>query len=410
MASDKYKPFVDGHLPYCPIMAEKYEKLAKIGQGTFGEVYKGRKRNCQGQQLVAMKKVLMDNEKEGFPITALREIKILQHLDHKNIVQLLEICHTQAGPYNRYKSTFYLIFEYCDYDLAGLLNHPRVKLSVGDCKNILCQLLNGLFHIHAHRILHRDMKAANILLNREGVLKLADFGLSRPCAPPRARRHTNRVVTLWYRPPELLLGERDYGAEIDMWGVGCIMAEMWTRKPLLQGRTEQHQLSLITELCGSLSEEVWPGVSRYELFQKLDLPQGRPRQVRERMGEILKDKEGVELIDQLLCLVPSQRINCDSALSHNFFWVDPLPSPSLIPLLAHLPPLHELGMVRKPQQQARHHAAQQSAAGRPPSQQSQRHAARRHQHQHQQQQPYPARQPRMSTAQASGSQLCDPIF
>ncbi|XP_076455100.1 cyclin-dependent kinase 9-like isoform X2 [Babylonia areolata] len=346
-----------------------------------------------------MKKVLMDNEKEGFPITALREIKILQQLEHKNVVQLQEICHTQAGPYNRYKSTFYLIFEYCDYDLAGLLNHPRVKFSLADTKNIMDQLLNGLFFIHTHRILHRDMKAANILLTREGVLKLADFGLSRTCATgSKARRHTNRVVTLWYRPPELLLGERDYGPEIDMWGVGCIMAEMWMKKPLLQGRSEQHQLNLITELCGSLSEEVWPSVSKLELFGKMELPQGKSRKVKEKMFEVLKDKDGADLIDRLLSLDPSQRIDCDKALSHDFFWVNPLPSTSLVPVLANLPPMHELSIVRKPQQLARQPASQQNPSNRQPSQQSHR------------PQPFPSRQSRIGTAKPPASQLCDPIF
>jgi cyclin-dependent kinase 9 len=186
-----------------------------------------------------LKKVLTENEKEGFPITALREIKILQVLKHENIVHLIEICTSKANASTKYKSHFYLVFEFCEHDLAGLLSNPTVKFSLGEQKKIMHQLLNGLYYIHKNFILHRDMKTANILVTKEGKLKLADFGLARaieqPKADNQATRYTNRVVTLWYRPPELLLGERCYGKAIDMWGAGCIMAELWTRDPLLKG-------------------------------------------------------------------------------------------------------------------------------------------------------------------------------
>jgi len=187
----------------------------------------------------------MENEKEGFPITALREITILQLLKHENVVNLIEICRTKATPYNRYKSTFYLVFDFCEHDLAGLLSNANVKFSLGEIKKVMQQLLNGLYFIHYNKILHRDMKAANILITKTGMLKLADFGLARAFSMSRTaapNRYTNRVVTLWYRPPELLLGERNYGPPIDMWGSGCIMAEMWTRTPILQGSSEHHHI------------------------------------------------------------------------------------------------------------------------------------------------------------------------
>lgn len=114
-------------------------------------------------------------------------------------------------------------------------------------------------HFLLQQILHRDMKAANVLITKNGVLKLADFGLARAysvCKSGQVNRYTNRVVTLWYRPPELLLGERNYGPPVDMWGAGCIMAEMWTRSPIMQGNVEQTQLMLISQLCGSLTPEV----------------------------------------------------------------------------------------------------------------------------------------------------------
>merc|ERR1719384_2560951 len=312
--------------PYCEEVS-KYEKQAKIGQGTFGEVFKARDRKNK-HKVVALKKVLMENEKEGFPITALREIRILQLLRHENIVNLIEICRTKATQFNRYKTTFYLVFDFCEHDLAGLLSNFNVKFSLGEIKKVMQQLLNGLYYIHSNKIIHRDMKAANVLITKQGILKLADFGLARAISinkAGQANRYTNRVVTLWYRPPELLLGERNYGPAVDMWGAGCIMAEMWTRSPIMQGNTEQHQLTLIAQLCGAINEEVWPGVSRLDLFEKLEIPRGSKRRVKERLKPYVKDQYACDLIDKLLSLDPSKRLDADNALNHDLFWTDPMP-------------------------------------------------------------------------------------
>ncbi|KAG8039547.1 hypothetical protein G9C98_008190 [Cotesia typhae] len=260
--------------------ASKYEKIVKIGQGTFGEVFKARDRS-NIKSVVAMKKILLDNEDEGFPITALREIKILQLLKHENVVHLIEICRSQAFSNDRYYSTFYLVFEFCEHDLAGLLANNNVKFSLGEIKKVMQQLFNGLYFIHSNHILHRDIKPANILVTKNGILKLADFGLARAFSTrtsSQANRFTNGVVTLWYRPPELLLGDRHYGSSIDLWGAGCIMAEMWTRSPILRGSTEQKQLTLISQLCGSITPEVWPGVESLHLFNKMEFPKGQKKE------------------------------------------------------------------------------------------------------------------------------------
>lgn len=312
--------------PFCAEVS-KYEKLAKIGQGTFGEVFKARdKRNKT--KIVALKKVLMDNEKEGFPITALREIRILQLLKNENIVNLIEICRSKATHYNKHKSTFYLVFDFAEHDLAGLLSNFHVKFSLGEIKKVMQQLLNGLYYIHSNKIIHRDMKAANVLITKKGILKLADFGLARAISINKngqPNRYTNRVVTLWYRPPELLLGERNYGPPVDMWGAGCIMAEMWTRSPIMQGNTEQHQLTLIAQLCGAITPDVWPGVDTLDLYHKLEVPKNNKRRVRERLRPYVKDQYAVDLLDKLLTMCPSKRIDSNAALDHDFFWNDPMP-------------------------------------------------------------------------------------
>lgn len=312
--------------PYCTDHS-KYENLAKIGQGTFGEVYKARCKKTN--DIVALKKVLTENEKEGFPITALREIKILQVLRHDNIVRLIEICTSKANVSNKHKSHFYLVFEFCEHDLAGLLSNPQVKFSLGEQKKIMQQLLNGLYYIHKNYILHRDMKTANILVTKEGKLKLADFGLARAIEQQKADaqlvKYTNRVVTLWYRPPELLLGERCYNRAIDMWGAGCIMAELWTREPILKGSTDQNQLELIQGLCGSITPEVWTDVDKLEVFNRIQLKQDQKRRVKERLGSYIKDPNALDLLDKLLTLDPKKRIDSDEALDHDFFWTEPLP-------------------------------------------------------------------------------------
>ncbi|GIY09024.1 cyclin-dependent kinase 9 [Caerostris darwini] len=310
--------------PYCPNVA-KYEKLAKIGQGTFGEVFKAVHRSSR--KVVALKKVLMENEKEGFPITALREIKILQLLKHENIVNLIEICSSKATSSSKYpRTTFYLVFDFCEHDLAGLLSNVKVKFSLGEIKMIMKQILRGLYFIHSNKILHRDMKAANILITKNGVLKLADFGLARAFGGyNQPNRYTNRVVTLWYRPPELLLGERNYGPPIDIWGAGCIMAEMWTRSPIMQGVNEQHQLNLICQFCGSIVPETFPGCETLELYKQIRLPKDLKRKVKERLKPWVKDENALELLDKMLQIHPSRRIDSDNALDHDFFWSDPMP-------------------------------------------------------------------------------------
>ena len=133
------------------------------------------------------------------------------------------------------------------------------------------------------------------------------------------------MVTLWYRPPELLLGERCYNKAIDMWGAGCIMAELWTREPILKGNSEQNQIELIQGICGSITPDVWPDVEKLELYTKMQLKTDLKRRLKERLGAYIKDPNGLDLLEKLLTLDPRKRIDSDEALDHDFFWTDPMP-------------------------------------------------------------------------------------
>lgn len=206
--------------------------MGKLGEGTFGEVH--RAKSLKTGAVVALKKILMHNEKDGFPITALREIKLLKLLSHPNVLKLEEMAveHHSKSTDKRKRAIMYMVTPYMDHDLSGLLENPKVKLEECHIKCYLFQLLEGVRYLHDNHILHRDMKAANLLINNKGILQIADFGLARHYDEPvpvagrgsgvAMRDYTTLVVTRWYRPPELLLQLRKYTPAIDMWGVGSV--------------------------------------------------------------------------------------------------------------------------------------------------------------------------------------------
>lgn len=236
---------------------EAYVSINQVGEGTYGQVFKARSE--QTGVLVALKKIRMESEKEGFPITAMREIKLLQALRHENIVRLHEMMVTRGS--------IYMVFEYMEHDLNGILAHQEIKFSEAHRKSLALQLLTGLEYLHKKAVLHRDLKGSNILLNNEGRLKLADFGLARFYAKRRTGDYTNRVVTLWYRPPELLFGETQYGPEVDMWGAGCLFLELFVRKPVFQGESEMQQVQVIADILGPITPAAWPGLERLAWYE-----------------------------------------------------------------------------------------------------------------------------------------------
>jgi len=312
---------------------ENFERLRKVGEGTFGEVWMARDR-ADGSR-VALKRIRMDNEREGFPITALREIKLLSRLRHPNVVHLKEIVTSEAHRANDNKGSIYMVFEYLDNDLAGLASLPGFAFTLPQAKCVLRQVLLGLAYCHAMHVVHRDMKGSNILVNSRGELKLADFGLAREAAHA-GDRMTGGVVTLWYRAPELLLGMPDYGRAVDVWSVGCIFWELLAGKALLPGKDEAEQVKRIQDLCGTPTEINWPGCSRLRWYSRLVVGPEQPCQLRQRLQARLAGRavpeSALDLAERMLCLDPARRISARDALLHPFFAEAPRPcAPAELP-------------------------------------------------------------------------------
>ncbi|XP_042050513.1 probable serine/threonine-protein kinase At1g54610 [Salvia splendens] len=334
---------------WTPRRAESFVKIDKIGQGTYSNVYKAK--DAITGKVVALKKVRFDNlEPESVRFMA-REILILRHLDHPNVVKL------QGLATSRMSCSLYLVFDYMEHDLSGLVSSPGIKFTEPQIKCYMNQLLSGLEHCHNRHVLHRDIKGSNLLIDDGGVLKIADFGLASTFDPNSKQHMTNRVVTLWYRPPELLLGATHYGAGIDLWSAGCILAELFAGKPIITGRTEVEQLHRIFKLCGSPSDEYW---------KKSKLPHAttfKPQQSYKRcIRETFKDfpQSALSLIETLLAIDPSERQTATAALKSEFFTAKPYAcEPSSLPKY---PPSKEMDARRRDEEARRLRAAGKTQA------------------------------------------------
>ncbi|XP_074512292.1 uncharacterized protein cdk12 isoform X5 [Sebastes fasciatus] len=318
---------------------DKFDIIGIIGEGTYGQVYKAKDKDTG--ELVALKKVRLDNEKEGFPITAIREIKILRQLKHRSVVNMKEIVTDKqdALDFKKDRGAFYLVFEYMDHDLMGLLESGLVQFSHEHVRSFMRQLMEGLDYCHKNNFLHRDIKCSNILLNNRGQIKLADFGLARLYNSEESRPYTNKVITLWYRPPELLLGEERYSPAIDVWSCGCILGELFTKKPIFQANQELLQLELISRLCGSPCPAAWPDVIKLPLFNTMKPKKQYRRRLREEFAFL--PPPALDLLDRMLTLDPARRCSSETALSSDFL-SNVEPSKMAPPDLPHHQDCHEL--------------------------------------------------------------------
>ncbi|GAB5583655.1 cyclin-dependent kinase 18 isoform X2 [Prionailurus iriomotensis] len=273
--------------------------------GTYATVFKGRSKLTEN--LVALKEIRLEHE-EGAPCTAIREVSLLKNLKHANIVTLHDLIHTERS--------LTLVFEYLDSDLKQYLDHCGNLMSMHNVKIFMFQLLRGLAYCHRRKILHRDLKPQNLLISERGELKLADFGLARAKSVP-TKTYSNEVVTLWYRPPDVLLGSTEYSTPIDMWGVGCIHYEMATGRPLFPGSTVKEELHLIFRLLGTPTEETWPGVLALSEFRAYNFPRYLPQPLISHAPRL--DTEGIHLLTSLLLYESKSRMSAEAALSHPYF-------------------------------------------------------------------------------------------
>ncbi|KAG9241109.1 hypothetical protein BJ878DRAFT_483253 [Calycina marina] len=283
-----------------------------VGSGTYGKVYKAV--HVYTKKLVALKKIRMEGERDGFPVTAVREIKLLQSLRHENVVHLEEVMVE--------KNDCFMVFEYLSHDLTGLLNHPTFKLDAGHKKHIAKQLFEGLNYLHNRGVLHRDIKAANILVSRDGLLKLADFGLARFYAKRRQLDYTNRVVTIWYRSPELLLGETQYGPAVDIWSAACVLVEIFTRHAIFPGDGgEINQLEKIYAVLGTPSKTEWPGLMDMAWFELLRPTMKLPSIFAERYKDRVP-AAAYELLEAMFQYDPAKRPSAGDVLEHPYFMAE----------------------------------------------------------------------------------------
>ncbi|KAK8617389.1 hypothetical protein V6N13_080305 [Hibiscus sabdariffa] len=329
---------------WIPRRANTFEKLDKIGQGTYSSVYKAR--DVIHNKLVALKKVRFDNHDPESVKFMAREINLLRRLDHPNVIKLEGLITSPMS------CSLYLVFEYMEHDLVGLASLPGIKFSEPQIKCYMQQLLSGLDHCHSHGVLHRDIKGSNLLIDSNGILKIADFGLACHFDPHDSVPMTSRVVTLWYRPPELLLGASYYGVAIDLWSAGCILGELYSGKPILPGKTEVEQLHKIFKLCGSPSEEYW---RRAKLPHSTVFKPLHP--YRRCVAEIFKDfpSPAVSLMDTLLSIDPVHRRTAEFALKSEFFTTQPFAcDPSSLPKY---PPSKEIDAKLRDEEARRQRAA-----------------------------------------------------
>jgi serine/threonine protein kinase len=230
---------------------ERYQKLSELGRGTYGVVYK--MRDSETQELVAVKKIKVMQQGEGIHFTAIRELMLLQELDHSNIIKVRQ---TQLKDVFYKQGSVNLVLELAEHEVINLVRHPA--LDEASIKGLMLQLLQGIHHLHSNWVMHRDLKPGNLLLNSKGELKVTDFGLAKIYGTPKP--YTLGIATMWYRAPEILFGTKHYGTAIDIWAVGCILGEFMQKHPMFEGRSDLDQLAVIFNTLGTPDSEEWQGM------------------------------------------------------------------------------------------------------------------------------------------------------
>lgn len=303
---------------------EEFQCINRVEEGTYGVVYRAKDKRTG--ETVALKRLKMEREREGFPITSLREVSTLLKAPHENIVRVREVVVGSN------MDKIYLVMDFVEHDLKSLMElmKPKQHFTLGEVKTLMLQLCRAVAHLHDNWILHRDLKTSNLLLSHQGILKVGDFGLAREYGSP-LKPYTSVVVTLWYRAPELLLQAKEYSYAIDNWSVGCIFAELFTLTPLFQGKSEIEQLNIIFKELGTPNDKIWPGYSDLPLVKKGIFASHQYNNLHNRFGQQL-GKKGFHLLNRFLTYNPEYRITSEQALESEFFTESPRPvDPSMFP-------------------------------------------------------------------------------
>lgn len=269
-----------------------------VGQGTFGKVYKGK----LNSEIYAIKHI--SNNQEGLHITTIREIKYLRQLNHKNIINLIEI--------NIEKEEIYLIFPYFRFDLHFYLK--KNILNRREIIHIFHQVIKGLEYLHTNKIIHRDLKSSNLLMDFNLNIKIADFGMAT--SMNKNNNYSPGVVTLWYRPPEILLNTGTYDHTCDIWSLGCILGELLQGIPLFIGNTKFKVLESIISVCGSINNRTYPGIENVTTYESLNISQSQ-----RNLKKIFKNSydDLVNILDKILSVNPSSRISLNEILKSTIF-------------------------------------------------------------------------------------------
>ncbi|XP_063718829.1 cyclin-dependent kinase 7-like [Symsagittifera roscoffensis] len=297
--------------------SKRYEKVQFLGEGQYATVWKA-KDVQNNNRIVAVKKInqgTKDEIRDGINRTAIREIKFMRELNHENILGLLDV---YGGKYN-----MNLVFEFMETDLEHIIREQDIIITFPNIKRYLIMILHGLEYLHTRWLLHRDLKPNNLLIDPNGVLKLADFGLARFFGSP-SKQLTSEVVTRWYRAPELLWGAKQYGTGVDMWAVGCILAELVMRDPIFPGDSDLDQLSKIFSLMGTPTQESWPNHDKLRTYMQFKFIPKTPLCNWHRFDSAPEDL--LEVAEKMLALDPLQRVATKQALNMSFFSNDPPPT------------------------------------------------------------------------------------
>ncbi|GKY99435.1 hypothetical protein MPSEU_000898100 [Mayamaea pseudoterrestris] len=295
---------------------DSYKVIKALGQGTWGVVHQAEQKGTG--RIVAIKKIKSERPEEGVNFTAVREIKLLREFKHEHIIDLVD-CFTTPD------QAVCLVYECAYTDLEKILNNKAIPLSMADIKRHILSLLSAVAACHERFILHRDIKPDNMLFLKDGTMKLADFGLSRMYGTPKTRL-SPQAITLWYKPPELLLGAYEYSSSADIWSVGCIFAELLLRRPFLQGKNSDiSQLDTIFTVFGTPNQTNWPDHETLPLCARgLAWDETTPIPFDEIFTAAPKD--AISLLRSILVLDPNMRFSASQALSHPYLSNDPPPT------------------------------------------------------------------------------------